>query len=195
MLTSLEEIQQNGLEALGIYISFYPGIVVDNNDPENLYRLKVKLPTISGEQPLESWALPFGAIITDASGLIVTPQEGDNVWVQFQQGNLEFPVWSFGAMPTAKKLTVSDKKNHIWQNPRKQRIELTDVVELNGKEEFAVLGNKLETLLKDLLAAIKNLKVTCGGAGSPSTAIINIAEFQSVEQKINEILSEKVKLG
>lgn len=195
MITSLEKIQNQGLEALGIFISIYAGVVVENNDPEALFRLKVQVPALFGTQTLENWALPCGLNVVNGGGQLQLPAQGDNVWVMFQQGDIEAPLWAFGAMPQGKKTSIGDKKHSIWQNQVKTKIALTDVVELNGNSQEAIRGNDLVALIKDLITAIKNLKVVCGPAGSPSAALVNLAEFSALEPKIDKILSKKVKLS
>lgn len=195
MLTSLEEIQKQGLEALGIFISIYPGVVIENEDPEKLFRLKIQVPSLFGKQTLENWALPCGLNVVSDGGQLQLPAQGDNVWVMFQQGDMEAPVWIFGAMPQGKKTSIGDKKHSLWQNQVNTNIALTDVVELNGNSQEALLGNDTVALIKDLITAIKNLKVVCGPAGSPSTFLVNLAEFVALEPKIDKILSKKVKLS
>ncbi|MCU0439303.1 MAG: phage baseplate assembly protein V [Raineya sp.] len=192
-MTDLEKIKENGFEAFGIFPSVYAGLVYDNNDPENLSRLKIKIPTF-GDKVLEEWALPM-SVHADKSGVLFIPQIGDNVWVQFIQSNIKFPIWSYGAVAQSKNLTLKSKQDLLIQNKKGAKIEMEDTVNLNGDNEQATLGNKLEDFMKELLLAIKNLKVLCGGSGAPSTAIINISQFEALEQKTKNFLSEKVKLS
>ncbi|GAB4493080.1 MAG: hypothetical protein OHK0045_21900 [Raineya sp.] len=195
MKTSIEELQENGFEAYGIYNSIYPAVVADNNDPEGLARIKIKVPSIFGGQILDNWALPFGVAITEKSGLLALPQLGDNVWVMFQQGNLQFPLWTYGAMSQSKKISINSPKDHLWQNPKKAKIELKNIVELNGNNESAVLGDTLSQVLGELIDAISALQVICTTPGNPSGAVVNIAQFQSIKTRLNTILSQKVKLS
>ena len=67
------------------YGDFYAATVVDNNDPLGQNRLSVMVPEIFAETPV--WAV---ASITDSSGL---PSVGDSVWVSFEAGNSDHPVW------------------------------------------------------------------------------------------------------
>lgn len=72
----------------------YRGLVVDNADPQKLGRLKVRVPSLLGEQVVTGWATactPYGG--ADNQGLLMVPDVGAGVWVEFEEGDLEFPIW------------------------------------------------------------------------------------------------------
>lgn len=194
MKTSIEQLQENGLESYGIFVSVYPAIVADNNDPEGLARLKVKMPTFGGIT-LDSWAMPFGVPLADKSGLLIIPQIGDNVWVQFLQSNLQYPIWTYGAMAQAKKIVSSNLQHHYQTNKEGTYIALREKLELNGKDEKAVLGDTLKQILNELISACKSLQVICASPGNPSAGVVNIAQFDAIANKLDTILSKKVLLG
>jgi uncharacterized protein involved in type VI secretion and phage assembly len=72
----------------------YRALVVDNDDPEQMGRLKVSVPSLLGDQVVTGWAVPcvpYGGG-TDR-GMLFIPEAGDGVWVEFEEGDLEFPIW------------------------------------------------------------------------------------------------------
>jgi uncharacterized protein involved in type VI secretion and phage assembly len=76
------------------YHGKYRGLVVDNDDPEHLGRLRVQVPSVLGDQVVTGWALPcvpFGG--NAGQGWFALPDPGAGVWVEFEEGDLEFPVW------------------------------------------------------------------------------------------------------
>ncbi|MFX0194748.1 MAG: phage baseplate assembly protein V [Candidatus Hodarchaeota archaeon] len=76
------------------YYGKYRGIVVDNNDPEKLGRLKVKVPSMLGNDVVTGWAmpcLPYGGALDQ--GFFFIPEVDAGVWVEFEGGDLEFPIW------------------------------------------------------------------------------------------------------
>jgi uncharacterized protein involved in type VI secretion and phage assembly len=76
------------------YHGKYRGLVVDNRDPENLGRLRVQVPSVLGEEVITGWAMPCVPYGGNAdSGWFVLPDAGAAVWVEFEEGDLEFPVW------------------------------------------------------------------------------------------------------
>ncbi len=66
----------------------YRGTVVSNMDPQQLGRLQVSVPDVSGVVP-SPWALPC----LPPGGLPAMPDVGDAVWVEFEQGDSDHPVW------------------------------------------------------------------------------------------------------
>ncbi len=73
----------------------FRGFVVDNADPENLGRLKVKVPSLLGSDVVTGWALPCAPYGGDADqGFLFIPEANAGVWVEFEQGDLEFPIWA-----------------------------------------------------------------------------------------------------
>jgi len=72
----------------------YRGLVVDNADPENLGRLKLQVPSVLGSAVATGWALPCAPYGGDAGlGMLFIPEVGAGVWVEFEEGDLEFPIW------------------------------------------------------------------------------------------------------
>lgn len=72
----------------------YRGVVVDNADPEKLGRLKVRVPSVLGQEVVTGWALPCVPYGGDMNqGFLFIPEAGAGVWVEFEEGDLEFPIW------------------------------------------------------------------------------------------------------
>ncbi len=73
----------------------YRGIVVDNQDPAKLGRLKLNVPSVLGSDVVTGWATPcapYGG--ADDIGFFFIPDVGAGVWAEFEEGDLEFPIWS-----------------------------------------------------------------------------------------------------
>jgi uncharacterized protein involved in type VI secretion and phage assembly len=72
----------------------YRGIVVDNADPEKLGRLKARVPSVLGNEVVTGWAMPCTPYGGDMNqGFLFIPEVGAGVWIEFEEGDLEFPVW------------------------------------------------------------------------------------------------------
>lgn len=76
------------------YYGKYRGFVVSNEDPKKLGRLKVNVPSVLGDAIVTGWAtpcLPYGGQPNE--GALFIPDAGAGVWVEFEQGNLDAPIW------------------------------------------------------------------------------------------------------
>ncbi|GAA0984501.1 phage baseplate assembly protein V [Acrocarpospora macrocephala] len=71
----------------------YRGTVFSNTDPEQRGRIQAVVPDVSGTIPT-SWALPCLPIAGKQMGVYVLPQVGSGVWIEFEQGDPDFPIWS-----------------------------------------------------------------------------------------------------
>lgn len=69
------------------YGGSYRGSVVDNADPTHDSRLLVLVPEVYGDSPV--WALAS----LSAGGGSSLPSVGDMVWVTFEHGDTDYPVW------------------------------------------------------------------------------------------------------
>ena len=82
-------VQKNLLkDGLKKYYGKFRGLVTDNKDPKNKGRLKIKVPKVLGHHST-TWALP-----SLGSGIFVIPKINTGVWVEFEQGNPNKPVWT-----------------------------------------------------------------------------------------------------
>lgn len=75
------------------YWGKYRGFVSDRNDPEQLGRLKVKVPSLLADA-VTGWAWPVVPYAGAGIGSFFLPQVGDIVWVEFEEGELEHPLWT-----------------------------------------------------------------------------------------------------
>lgn len=77
---------------LNKYYGIYRGNVVNNVDPMQLGRIQVTVPDVGGLTP-STWVMPSAPIARKQMGIFVVPQVGSGVWIQFEAGDLDRPVW------------------------------------------------------------------------------------------------------
>jgi len=75
------------------YYGKYRGMVLNNIDPLQIGRLMVQVPDVSALSP-SSWAMPCFPIAGRQMGAYMIPQIGAGVWVEFEQGDPDHPIWS-----------------------------------------------------------------------------------------------------
>ncbi len=91
MLSRLISLFQERVE--NRYYGKYRGIVESNEDDKKMGRLLVKVPALMGEEVI-GWAmpcLPYGG--GPNRGFYMIPEKDDGVWVEFEAGNLSYPIW------------------------------------------------------------------------------------------------------
>lgn len=74
------------------------GIVTDVNDPERMGRLRARVPGLL-QSETTPWALPCAPFTGPDAGLFAVPPVGAGVWIEFEAGNLDYPIWSGGWWP------------------------------------------------------------------------------------------------
>jgi uncharacterized protein involved in type VI secretion and phage assembly len=149
----------------GKYYGKHRGVVVDNDDPEKLGRLKVRVPSVLGHDVVTGWAmpcLPYGG--APDQGFFFIPEVGAGVWIEFEAGELEFPIWvgTYWAKPGG---TTEIPKPADAQSPPTRKIIRTlkgssIEIEDKDKEEVFIIkyydGAKTNsiTMNKDGLAVV-----------------------------------------
>ncbi len=71
----------------------YRGRVENNIDPQLQGRLQVSVPAVLGQGSL-SWAMPNAPYAGAQEGLFALPPTGANLWVEFEGGDPDYPIWS-----------------------------------------------------------------------------------------------------
>jgi uncharacterized protein involved in type VI secretion and phage assembly len=78
------------------YTGLYIGHVVDRADPEQLGRVRVRIPGLV--EPASAWAFPLGTVGggSDRRGFFAVPEAGAEVGVLFHQGDPDHPYFLCG---------------------------------------------------------------------------------------------------
>jgi len=114
------------------YYGKYRGTVLNNIDPLQIGRLQVQVPDVSGFIP-SSWAMPCFPITGKQMGMWALPQIGAGVWVEFEQGNPDYPIWSgcwFGLAAEVPALALAAPPgvpNFVVQTQAQNLFMLSDV--------------------------------------------------------------------
>lgn len=74
------------------YFGKYRGKAEGNVDPMMLGRIQVSCPAVLGEGTL-SWAMPCAPYAGSGVGFFAIPPVGANVWVEFEAGDPDYPIW------------------------------------------------------------------------------------------------------
>jgi Type VI secretion system/phage-baseplate injector OB domain len=77
------------------YYGKYRGTVVNNLDPEQRGRIQAIVPAVSNVVPT-SWAMPCVPMAGKQQGAFMVPQVGAGVWIEFEGGDPDKPIWVGG---------------------------------------------------------------------------------------------------
>jgi hypothetical protein len=91
----------------------YRGTVENNVDPLQQGRIQVSVPAVLGSEA-PSWAMPCLPVAGRGVGFFALPPTGANVWVEFEAGHPNRPIWVGGfwgvgeapALPAVPQMTV-----------------------------------------------------------------------------------------
>jgi uncharacterized protein involved in type VI secretion and phage assembly len=85
------------------YYGKYRGTVINNVDPMQTGRVMAMVPDVLGAVP-STWAMPCLPFSGTQSGAWMIPSIGAGVWIEFEGGNPDFPIWTGGWFPTAAEV-------------------------------------------------------------------------------------------
>jgi uncharacterized protein involved in type VI secretion and phage assembly len=113
----------------------YRGTVLNNVDPMLSGRLMVQVPDVLGLVP-SSWAVPCAPLAGPTGppmGVYMVPPIGAGVWVEFEQGDPDHPIWvgcRWGApsdIPPVAHLGLPVSPNIVLQTAGQNSIVISDL--------------------------------------------------------------------
>lgn len=175
LLLRLEEYLRNR------WFGKYEGVVTSVDDPEQMGRVRVKVPAVMGSQQELGWALPCVPYAGPGRGLLLLPKVEDRVWVEFVGGDPSRPIWTGcfwakndapgaeGELYSPQRLLLKTEAGH--------RLFLEDD---GGVVVLAEGGNQAEIRLsKDGSITVQGTRILLGGSGASEpvplgTSLINL---------------------
>jgi hypothetical protein len=118
---------------VGKYYGKYSGEVLANDqDADNMGSIVVKMPSLFGEdaQVTARPCLPYGHFFI--------PAVGTKVWVEFEGGNIKYPIWVGTWYPEGKtpaQAAISPPDNRVIQTASGHTIEIMDK---EGEEKITI---------------------------------------------------------
>jgi uncharacterized protein involved in type VI secretion and phage assembly len=115
----------------GPYYGKYRGICINNVDPQQMGRIQAIVPDVSSLS-LTSWALPCLPYGGANAGLFAVPVIGAGVWMEFEQGDPDYPIWvgtywgSAGEVPKLAQTVLASIPSITLQTPAKNGVVICD---------------------------------------------------------------------
>jgi uncharacterized protein involved in type VI secretion and phage assembly len=114
------------------YYGVYRGTVENNIDPEQIGRIQATVPDAGGLTP-STWITPCFPAAGKSMGTFFVPQIGSGVWVQFEGGDPDRPVYSgcwwgeTSELPSLALAGVPGNPNIVIQTMLQNTLVLSDL--------------------------------------------------------------------
>ena len=119
----------------GRFLGKYRATVLLNTDPEMRGRLQLLIPDVLGMVP-STWAeacVPLAGPTGPPMGVYMVPPIGAGVWAEFEQGDINYPLWvgcRWGApsdIPTLAKAGLPVSPNIVMQTLGQHALVISDM--------------------------------------------------------------------
>jgi hypothetical protein len=154
------------------YYGKYRGLVIANIDPEQRGRVILQCPDVLGVIP-SSWAMPCVPVAGIQAGCFVVPPIGSQVWVEFEQGDPDYPIWTGGFWGTVAQVpifatappAIPPGQNIVLQTTGQSMLMLSD------SAPTPVTGGKLKSLTGAMIVVNDSGIYISNGKGAMITLI------------------------
>jgi uncharacterized protein involved in type VI secretion and phage assembly len=193
----------------GRFYGKYRATVADAADPENRGRLRLRIPAVLGAEVVSGWALPCAPYGGSADrGFFFIPEKDSTVWVEFEGGDPDYPVWvgtfwgkpggqtevpkpgDAQSPPTSKIIKTLKHTIELADEDGKEAIKITDdansntiVIDSNGVALTDTNDNKITLDQNGIIIEDKNgntITMDATSGGIPGTAGVKIVGEKKV---------------
>ena len=165
-----------------VYYGVYDGQVCNVNDPENRGRIQCVIPEVTGESP-SAWCEPCIPFASDDKGDFYLPNLKEYVWVMFEQGNPNYPVY-FGSWFAQDRTPLL--KDYADEKSNQRIIGFFDafisMIKDENKIKIGVTKDDPEIVITEGRVSIKG----ASGAGLVDDVLVN--NVSVVEDKIAKVI-------
>lgn len=153
-----DRLKDEKVETLkGRFFGIWRGVVTNVNDPEGLGRVRAKVHELFGDDEETDWAsycAPFGGggagwftLPSPVTAGAEQPQAGDGVWIMFEAGDINRPVWvGFWYSKIDPPPEGADKDVHVFRTRSGHRVAFCDKA---GEEHIKVTDKAGNSVLLD----------------------------------------------
>jgi len=145
----------------------YRGAVTDINDPLKMGRIRARVPDVLSEE-VSGWAMPCVPFAGQGMGFLGLPTVGGGVWIEFEQGDPDYPIWSGTWWPSSEALpnVVQNPpyKKTVMVTEKGNQVILDDSTE-SGGITLQIVGGQTSITLKSA-GGEESITVKAGGVGT-----------------------------
>lgn len=125
----------------------FRGVVTDNKDPLQIGRIRARVSDVMGDQE-SGWAMPCFPFGGSGMGFFALPSVGAGVWIEFEHGDPDCPIWSgcwYGTLAEVPpELLAPPYKKVLLKTEGGTSITLDDTPGLGGITLETASGQKIK---------------------------------------------------
>lgn len=106
----------------------YRGTVINNIDPQRIGRIMAQVPAVSLLLPT-SWCMPCYPLAGKLMGISYVPQIASGVWIEFEGGDPDYPIWTGCFWGTDTEMPSDAKMTSVTNNPLSPSIVLNTTLQ------------------------------------------------------------------
>ena len=178
------------------YPNLYRGIVEDTNDPKNLGRCRVRVPSLHGALTFPvnilPWARPLVTTHTAKNrGSVILPRVKDVVWVLFEGGDKDYPIY-IGGTYALNELPIDENQVIIYTED-----DMMIKYDRSSKDLVLSIGDNTIHISPENMINVKSTKINLdgevciNGVCPPTTEEVSRA-VSSTKQEIEEEIDSLV---
>ena len=184
------------------------GVVTNNQDPENMHRVKVRFPWLSDDVE-SNWARVASPMAGNGRGAYFLPEVDDEVLVAFEHGRIDHPyvmgcLWNGkDSAPESNEdgennnRTIKSRSGHVLRLNDASGNETIEIIDKSGKNRITVDTAKNSITIEaeaDITVKSSTGKLTlqaANGIEMKSQAGISAQAAQSIDLKANAQVTVK----
>lgn len=175
------------------------GVVTNNQDPENMHRIKVRFPWLSNDVE-SNWARVAAPMAGNDRGVYFLPEVDDEVLVAFEHGRVDHPfvlgcLWNGqDSAPESNSdaennhRTIKSRSGHVLRLNDKSGNETIEIIDKSGNNKIIIdTANNSITIEANSDITIKSstgkLTMQANGIEMKSQAGVSVQAAQSIDLK------------
>ena len=103
----------------------YRGLVEDVDDPLGRGRIRARVPAVFHDH-VSPWAMPCVPFAGPDHGLVLLPEVGDGVWIEFEGGDTARPIWSGGWWADDQLPSPGGARVRLWKTTAGHQVVLDE---------------------------------------------------------------------
>ncbi|MEE4218650.1 MAG: phage baseplate assembly protein V [Xanthomonadales bacterium] len=183
------------------------GVVTNNQDPENMHRVKVRFPWLSDDVE-SNWARVAASMAGGDRGAYFLPEVDDEVLVAFEHGRVDHP-YVLGSLWNGKDgapesnadgqnnhRTIKSRSGHVLRLNDTSGNETIEIIDKSGKNRIIVDTVKNSITIEadadiTVRSSIGKLTLQANGIEVKSQAGISVQAAQSIDLKASAQVTVK----